>query len=166
MEMGKDDITGVISEQTRILFTNIEAIFNAIEESDIYNQDICDWPLAEQIYHTLHSMDQWFINPYEYKESEAVLHRTENNEVFTKIELVDYYVSVKLKIMKYLETLSPATLLGNPVGCQFSRLALILGQYRHFMYHIGLIHGCLRVHTRGSSPTYFGFGQLSKASTQ
>lgn len=55
----------VITEQTRTLFGNIQETFDAIS-NDQKNKLIIDAPLWKHIYHMLHSLDQWFINPYLY----------------------------------------------------------------------------------------------------
>lgn len=151
--MVTEDIVHIISEQTQILYLNVEAILDGLIETDLNDNNICDWPLGEQIYHMLQSMDQWFINPNRYKESEQY---SKNN--MTMFELIGYCQSIKNKIVNYLDHLDPDSLIEKPPDCEFSKLALILGQYRHFMYHIGLVHGCLRVHTQGTSPPYFGLG--------
>ncbi len=156
--MAQDELMPIIREQTEILYANLEVILKTVKESELHDQNICDWPLGEQVYHLLHSLDQWFINPTQYVESPLALQKSEANAKLSSTDLVEYYNSVKTKISKYLESLDVGSLSQRPTDCRFSRLALILGQYRHFMYHIGLIHGCLRMHTGGNSPEYFGLG--------
>jgi hypothetical protein len=58
--------------------------------------------------------------------------------------------------MNYLEKLDDGMLADRPPGCPHTRLTLVLGQYRHLMYHIGLIHGCLRAKSGGTNPPYVG----------
>jgi hypothetical protein len=153
-----DNLISIISEQTQILYSNIESIFDVITERDLYDTNICDWPLGEQIYHILHSLDQWFINPNQYQEPKPYLIKKGVRGEWSKADLFGYYLSIKNKIGLYIENLGSDSLTEKPADCNFTRLALIMGQYRHFMYHIGLIHGCLRVYTRGTSPQYFGLG--------
>jgi hypothetical protein len=66
-----NELMKTIIEQTQILFANIETTLDSIEDSQLYDTDICYWPLGEQIYHMLHSLDQWFINPNRYKSAIA-----------------------------------------------------------------------------------------------
>lgn len=148
------EIISTIMTQTEILFLNLDETLNALEETQLYDTKICDWPLGEQIYHTLHSLEWWLINPTDYIEVPADLRK--QNKRLSKIELLDYLNSIKFKIKGYLESLSAELLTGYPPGCPFNRLTLILGQYRHLMYHIGLIHGCLRVNSGGKNPAYHG----------
>jgi hypothetical protein len=157
--MPDSGLVQIIAEQTQFLYRNIEAIFETLKETDLTDKNICDWPLGEQIYHLLHSLDQWFINPNRYEEPSSFSSKDKIGKNRTKNELMEYYQGIKTKITNYLENLSPELLKEKPDGCQFPRLALVLGQYRHFMYHIGLIHGCLRIHTGGTNPAYFGLGK-------
>jgi hypothetical protein len=153
-----NELMKTITEQTQILFANVETTMNSIEDDQLYNTNICDWPLGEQIYHMLHSFDQWFINPNNYKEPAISQKKTAEGRKLSKSELIEFCGSIKVKISSYLEYLKGESLSSRPPDCQFNRLALVLGQYRHLMYHIGLIHGCLRVYTRGTSPPYHGLG--------
>jgi hypothetical protein len=150
----EEDLVSTIIAQTKILFLNLEGTLNSLEENQLYDEKICDWPLGEQIFHTLGSLDQWFINPNNYHEAPAI--RKRKSERLTKSDLMDYYNSIRGKIVDYLESLSIGSLIESPQDCRFNRLALILGQYRHLMYHIGIIHGCLRVYTGGKNPAYYG----------
>jgi len=162
----KKGMISIIIDQTKILYANVEETINSIEEAKLYDANICDWPLGEQLYHMLHSMDQWFINPNHYEESKIALLKKDTDKRLSKSELIEYYNSIKAKVSKYLKELSIESLGEQPPDCQFTKLALILGQYRHLMYHIGLIHGCLRVYTRGKSPAYIGLGPPIKAVTK
>lgn len=158
----EDAFRSIILAQTGILFANLEETLNSIEENSLHDNNICDWPLGEQIYHLLHSMDQWYINPNEYEEPGIIVKHSELIKGLSKSELIEYFNLVKAKITGYIESLSTASLIDEPPDCQFTRLALILGQFRHFMYHIGLIHGCLRVYTKGESPAFIGLGMPIK----
>jgi hypothetical protein len=60
-----------------------------------------------------------------------------------------------MKISAYLNELETDTLENNPYGCQFSKMTLLLGQFRHLMYHIEYLHACLKNHT-GKAPKYMG----------
>lgn len=146
-----------IVEQTQILFANVETTLDSIEDSQLYDINICDWTLGEQIYHMLHSFDQWFINPNRYEPAIPYQKVTQDRKL-ARSELIEFYSSIKLKISSYLEHLKVGDLATQPPECEFNRLALVLGQYRHLMYHIGLIHGCFRVYTKGTFPAYHGLG--------
>lgn len=161
-----DELVTIISEQTGILFANMDEVLNSIQDSQLYDSSICDWQLGEQLYHMLHSMDQWFINPYRFREYGITRLKTEDSARLSKSELLDYYRYVKEKITGYVEKVEVSALGEKPPACPFTRLALVLGQFRHFMYHIGLVHGCLRVHNGGTNPGYLGLGPPVKALTE
>jgi len=160
-----DELVAIIDGQTQILFVNAEDTLNAIGEEQLYDTAICDWPLGEQVYHALHSLDQWFINPNSYEEPPVAARKAEAGRL-SKTELFNYYRYVRAKIGVYIKKLDDEMLAERPPGCQFTRLALALGQHRHFMYHIGLIHGCLRVHSGGQNPPYTGLGPSIKPVTK
>ncbi len=156
----ENGLVSIITAQTGILFQNIDETLKGISENQLYDQGICDWPLAEQLYHLLHSLDNWFINPAEFRESPIAAKKAKSR--LTLSDLRQYRNAIEQKIDSYLETLSDGRLSEYPEGCRFNRLTLVLGQYRHLMYHIGLIHGCLRVHSAGNNPAYHGLGQTGK----
>jgi hypothetical protein len=149
-------IKSTLIAQTEILFLNIDETLKSIEEPQLNDNKICDWPMGEQIYHMLSSLDQWFVNPYNYQKSSLDLKK--NKAGLSRSDLVEYSVTIKNKILQYLENISIDSLSEYPQDCKFNRLTLILGQFRHLMYHIGLIHGCLRTYTGGTNPAYHGLG--------
>ena len=55
------------------------------------------------------------------------------------------------KINQYLDTLSDEMLYEKPNGCNYTRLALVLGQYRHLNCHLGNIN-CTTIIETGEWP--------------
>ena len=49
-----------------------------------------------------------------------------------------YFEYIKNKIEIYFEELSAEALLQKPEGSEYTRLELILGKFRHQMWHVGL----------------------------
>ena len=157
-----NELVLLIIKQTTILLANVEETVNALDDTRLDNEGSWGWPLGEQVYHLFHSLDQWFINPYDYEEPAWISMDVsssggERTRKLSKSELLAYYTSIKTKIINYLGALDDQSLKEYPKDCRFTRLDLILGQYRHLMYHIGLIHGCLRSETR-KSPEFIGLG--------
>ena len=72
-----------------------------------------------------------------------------------KDELLDYYQKTKAKVQNYLANLNSTRLTEQPEGCTFIKLDLILGQFRHIMFHIGMIHGCILMENN-DIPNYVG----------
>jgi len=145
-----DEIIRQIKNQTEINFINIrdqievaelEAVFDGVNGS-------------RYIFHNLHSMDRFFINPISYVyEGEKLFGIPENlsvistaregfvedtSIVISQEKLLAYFEYVKNKIEKYLNELTGDQLLQKPEGCEYTRLELILGQFRHQMWHVGL----------------------------
>lgn len=143
----------LIKKQTAIVLANVETTLEAVEENRMDADGSWNWPIRDQLFHLLHSMDQWFINPYDYRESFPAAEGGERK--LSKKELREYYAMVRGKITEFLRSLEDSALAEAPDGCPFTRIELILGQFRHAMYHVGLIHGCLRTET-GHSPDFLG----------
>nr|WP_319489299.1 hypothetical protein [uncultured Caproiciproducens sp.] len=145
-----------IIDQTKIMLFNMKITIHTCKMNDV----VGEVPIWKRLYYTLHSLDQWFINPQEYVE--PPFHETDLNSfdvpskrVLTREELAIYYEGLQLKILQYLNQLTDDMLAERPEDCQFTRLALILGQYRHLMYHIGIINASTVMET-GKQPKIIG----------
>ena len=90
------------------------------------------------IFHTLHSLDKWFINPAEYKYDEKSCGGTEENlsiissssllfsaakgVVIPRKNLKIYANFVTKKIRSYMASMTDKMLFEKPDGCDFTRL--------------------------------------------
>ena len=154
------NIVDNIIAQSGQLFKNIEYLFDYIDDA-LLKKQICKWPLWRQIYHMLHSMDQWFINPYRYSDSRsdgykiAALNTELASLSLNKEQLHEYYLQIKEKTWNYLRNLRGSDLSTCPEESNFTKLELILGQFRHVMFHIGMIHGCILME-KDEIPGYVG----------
>ncbi len=143
-------LVGIIEEQTQILFKNLEYQVNGAELSCIFD----NVNNSRYLFHMIHSMDKYFINPYAYTYDAGVAGGIDENYsvidearegyipndgfVVPRETLSAYLAFVKQKIFAYLKTLTDDALAEKPEGCPYTKLALILGQYRHTMFHDGL----------------------------
>jgi hypothetical protein len=121
---------------------------------------IFDAPLWKHIYHMLHSLDQWFINPYiydnpDFHESGMNTFELELDGRLSKENLITYFHNTEEKIYFFLNNLDDSSLNEIPINCSFTRLTLILSQYRHVMYHVGFITSILH-YTEAKWPKYLG----------
>ena len=96
-------------------------------------------PLWKHVYHTLHSLDQWYINPYKYIEPAFHVSNLNNLDVHTekvlsKQEVDQYLLTVTNKIEAYIDELDERLLLEKPEGCKWTRLTLIIAQLRHLQF--------------------------------
>ena len=153
----------IIQEQTKIFLFNVNT---TIQTCDV-NFDLNGVPNWKQLYHALHSLDMWFINPERY--IEPSFHESNLNSMFikgekalSKQELLNYFETVKTKIQQYLSTLTDDMLSESPDNCKYTRLALILGQYRHLYSHIGILN-CTTIIQTNRWPRIVGLdGDFSK----
>ncbi len=149
-----NELVQIIKKETDILFRNF---YSQIEQVDL-NQKFDGLPNSRYLFHALHSADQWFINPDKYKASSTDISGVD--EVLSIIDqelpgfsqrtdvditagqLRIYAENVQYKIQKYLDTLTD-DMLSEVVeeAKPYTRLDLILAQYRHIMFHIGLSTG-------------------------
>lgn len=56
-------------------------------------------------------------------------------------QLLDYLYSVEKKTMDYLDTLTDDMLYEKPENCRYTRMELVLRQFRHISFHTGMLNG-------------------------
>lgn len=156
-------LVAIIEEQTAILLHNAQT---SIQTCDL-DYVLCDMPVWKHLYHALHSLDQWFINPQSYQEPpfhephlNSLDHPSERR--LTREELFKYFKGIRLKINRYLQTLTDGMLSQKPEKCPYTRLALLLGGFRHLYCHMGNINATTMMNT-GRWPRVVGLnGDLTK----
>lgn len=111
-----------------------------------------DLPLWKYLYHMLYSMDRWFINPNDPDYQPPLFHTeglNDLNVVPSELQIVSrasmerYFGQVREKLTAYLETLADQDLSACPEGCPYTQFRLILGQFRHWHRHMGIVYGFL-----------------------
>ena len=75
--------------------------------------------------------------------------------VLTDAQLLEYLHRVEQKTLAYLDTLTDEMLYGQPENCPYTRMELVLRQYRHFLFHIGMLNGQTAAAT-GKFPGWVG----------
>lgn len=150
------ELTAIIEEQTRILLHNVDTTLQTCEPDAV----LCGMPVWKHAYHMLHSLDRWFINPERYEE--PAFHTPGLNSLdipsehtLTIEQLRAYFAAVRQKVTAYLAALTDDQLAGKPEGCPYTRLALVLGQYRHLYAHLGNINA-VTIHRTGQWPRVVG----------
>lgn len=103
-------------------------------------------PIWKHVYHMLHSLDQWFLNPRQYADPPFHVENLNNidiacDEYLSRADLNRYFDDIKCKIMKNLEATVDADLLDHPPGCEWQRFTLMLAQHRHLHTHMGMLMG-------------------------
>lgn len=127
-----------------------------------YDRDakVCGVPAWRYAYHTIHSADKWFINPYDYDEPQFHEDGMDNPDnpcriVLTDRELLSYLKTVREKTIDYLDGLNDEELYDKPEKCKFTRLELVLGQFRHISMHTGMLNG-MTIERTGRFPVFVG----------
>ena len=144
----KYELIDTIQKQTETLFHNVHTMLQTCDLDFM----LCDMPIWKHVYHLLHSCDQWFINPEHFCEPD--FHEPNLNSLDIPSEkrlprqiLLEYFDTVQNKIMQYLSTLTDDMLYEKPLDCKYTRLSLILGQYRHTYAHLGNINATTIIQT-------------------
>ena len=106
-----DSASEIIRRQCEPLFGNIGCVLDYVSD-DLLSRPLCRWPLWRQFYHLLHSLDQWFTNPFRFKEPRPdgrtilALDTPIEMEPMTATELRSYYAQIESKIHSYLAGLA------------------------------------------------------------
>ncbi len=116
---------------------------------ELWDKRYDEIPMWKYLYHMLYSMDRWYINPNDpsYENPEFHMDKLNDlnvvpeNETLGRKQLESYFKQVRDKIQKYITELNDEILSQKPEGCEFSRFCLILGQFRHWHRHMGIIYG-------------------------
>lgn len=107
-------------------------------------------PMWKYVYHMLYSMDRWYINPCDANYTDPAFHTATladlnivpaRDESLARPLLEDYFDQISQKIRNYILVLEDSMLCENPENCDMSRFRLILGQFRHWHRHMGVIYG-------------------------
>jgi len=148
--------------ETEIIFENIDILFNSINENE-FNTIKGGFIVWKHFYHLVHSLDKYFIDPHNYiepsfhREDDMDITNLNNNKLMNKMEIIDYYNTVKNKIKKYVYSLSENDLTEivytSDDGNIVSKGDLIVAAIRHTYYHEGYFN-CIMKLEKGETPEY------------
>lgn len=146
-------------DQTERALWSVKNVMDCIPDT-LWERPYCGMPLWKHLYHMLHSLDQWFINPEVY--TDPPFHLPGLNDLDTpsptplsRQTLEDYFETVSNKIRGYLASLREEDLLCCPPHSGDSRFLLILAQHRHLHTHLGVLMGFIIAET-GKWPRVLG----------
>lgn len=149
-----NSVCQMIKRQTDANFVNLRtAILTYDREAPV-----CGAPAWRYVYHTIHSADKWFFNPFIYEEPAFHEPGLDNpnarcNTVLSDEQLLGYLEQVRNKTAAYLDALTDEMLNECPPECGYTRLELVLMQFRHLSVHVGLLNGQTAERT-GKFPLY------------
>jgi hypothetical protein len=69
------------------------------------------------------------------------------NVVLSDDDLLAYLDQIEKKTMDYLDSLTDEMLYKKPENCIYTRMELVLRQYRHLSFHTGMLNGQVAVAT-------------------
>ena len=145
--MEQNTYMDIVSEQTQRALWEVKNVIDCIPD-ELWNIYYCTMPLWKHVYHMIHSLDLWFINPKDVNYTEPSIHEKDLNNLdvvsqkqLSRDEIMDYYSQITYKITLYVENLRDSELLQNPERCEYTRFTLILSQFRHLHSHMGMIMG-------------------------
>ena len=73
--------------------------------------------------------------------------------VLSDEQLLEYLDHVEKKTLSYLDSLTDDMLYEHPENCRFTRMELVLRQFRHLPFHTGMLNGQTALST-GSFPVW------------
>ena len=159
--MNQDTYTEIIRDQTDKAVWEVQNVIDCIPD-EMWDREYCGMPLWKHVYHTLHSLDLWYINPNDPNYSEPSFHTENLNNLdavsegrLTRPQINDYFSGIKSKLKVYLGSLTDGQLLEYPECCEYTRFTLIMAQFRHLHSHMGMLMGFI-IQATGQWPTVLG----------
>lgn len=146
----------IIKTQVLPNFINLETAIKTYDR----NASVCGSPAWRYVYHTIHSADKWFFNPFVYSEPDFHEDGMDNPDNPCSVELSDrqlleYLYAVRDKTLRYIDSLTDEMLGEKPQNCPYTRFDLVLRQFRHISLHTGMLNG-LTVERTGKFPIFVG----------
>ena len=137
-----NELVKIIKDTVVPNFLNIRTSIRAYDRDAL----CCGAPCWRWAYHALHSADKWVINPFEYEEPAFHEEGLDNPDNATSVVLYDeqllaYLDQIENKTLDYLDTLTDDMLYEKPENCIYTRMELVLRQYRHLSFHTGMLNG-------------------------
>jgi hypothetical protein len=159
--MEQDSLVAIIKEQTYRALWEVRNVIDCVPV-ELWSKEYCSMPCWKHIYHMLHSLDLWLINPRDKTFAEPVIHEKDLNNLdvisrkqLSRAEIDTYYKDIEKKIRKYLDQLIDEQLLDYPIDSEYNKFTLILAQHRHLHSHMGMIMGFI-INDTGSWPRVLG----------
>lgn len=147
LDMEQNLLVKIIKDQTWRALWEVKNVIDCVPD-ELWNKEYCEMPCWKHIYHMLHSLDLWFINPRDKEYTEPSIHEIDLNNLnvisskhLSRKEIDHYFAAIDIKIKTYISQLEDNQLLDNPQDCEYNKFTLILAQFRHLHSHMGMIMG-------------------------
>lgn len=145
--MDQNTLTEIITGQTKRALWKVKNVIDCVPD-ELWDKEYCQMPCHKHIYHMLHSLDLWYINPRDKDFTEPDIHEKDLNNLdavsekkLSREEIDLYFLAIREKIQDYLSHLTDSELLSYPSNCEYTRFTLILAQFRHLHSHMGMLMG-------------------------
>lgn len=137
-----NELCMIVKDMVKPNFMNIRTSIQTYDRDAL----CCGHPCWRWAYHALHSADRWFINPFDYKEPDFHEYGMDNPDnpssvVISDEQLLEYLEKIENKTLQYLDTLTDDMLYEKPKNCPYTRMELVLRQFRHLSFHTGMLNG-------------------------
>lgn len=137
-----NELIKIIKETVRPNFLNMRTSIRTYDRNAL----CCGAPCWRWAYHALHSADKWFINPFVYEEPsfhEDGMDNPDNSAtiVLSDKQLLEYLDRIEEKTLNYLDSITDEMLYKKPENCPYTRMELVLRQFRHLSFHTGMLNG-------------------------
>ena len=157
--MEQASLCTIIRDQTERALWETGTVIDCIPVS-CWDKQYYNVPVWKHVYHMLHSLDQWLINPRDY--AEPIIHEADLNNLdvpsavsLTQNDIGGYFSAIRRKVTDYVAALRDDALLEYPEGCEYTKFTLILAQFRHLHTHMGMLMGFI-VNDTGKWPKVLG----------
>lgn len=132
----------IIKDMVKPNFLNIKTSIQTYDRDAL----CCGAPCWRWVYHALHSADKWFINPFEFEEPDFHEEGMDDPDhpctnILSDKQLLEYLDTIEQKTLAYLDNLTDDMLQEKPIGCRYTRMELVLRQFRHISFHTGMLNG-------------------------
>lgn len=151
--MTQKSYSEIIADQTERALWEVKNVIDCVPDG-LWDKRYCKMPAWKHIYHMLHSLDLWLINPREADFQEPWFHQKDLNNLdvitekkLSRGEINTYFFQIQHKIRPYIHSLQDETLLEMPEGCEYTRFTLLLAQHRHLHTHMGMLMGFIVAET-------------------
>lgn len=141
----------VIIDHTEYCLKSIDILFDTFTADD-FNKTINGFPIWQQFYHMLNSIDRILSDPISYEYPSFHIEDMNNLEYkpetqIGKKALYDYFKKIEVESTIYLAGIDETTLIrkSNHKVHYMTKLDHILAQQRHMTWHIGYLHSCAKV---------------------
>ena len=123
--MKQNTLIEIIEEQTNRALWEVRNVIDCVPD-ELWNKEYCGMPGWKHIYHMLHSLDLWYINPRDKHFQEPTIHEKDLNnldviseKVLSRNEIEGYFNDIAQKLQKYMSDLTDAQLLECPPDCEY-----------------------------------------------